>query len=493
MQVLVRVAPEIVIKSSRVRARFLRRLCRNMGRALDAAGISWSMREAWSRIFVEISAPEGLDVIRRVFGVGSVSPVEHACGPDRDEIGALLVRHYASRVAGKTYCVRVKRTGLKNFSARKAEVHFGTLLFPFAGGVDLTQPEIKIDVEVRPEGAWIFSQNLPGPGGLPLGVEGRALCLISGGFDSAVAVWLMMKRGLDPDFLFCNLAGSAYENAVLGVTRGLMQAWGAGSQARFYSVDFQPVVEGIRESVKPKFSQVVLKRSMMKVGCLLAERLDLPALVTGEALGQVSSQTLHNLAAIEEAAERPVLRPLIGSNKEEIIRQAREIGTFELSEHIPEYCSIAPRFPVTRASVPAARAEEEKLDQAMYHRAVEMREQHQLMATGRGKAKDAAVFYTDEIPADAVVLDCRTRAEYQAWHYPGAIHREPEELFKGFSNLDKNSCYVLYCPFGLQTAVLAEKMQESGMRAWSFRGGSRSLQKYLEKTPEPKEIEPGLL
>jgi thiamine biosynthesis protein ThiI len=198
------------------------------------------------------------------------------------------------------------------------------------------------------------------------------------------------------------------------------------------------------------------------------------AIVTGEAIGQVSSQTLANLAAIEGAIDLPVLRPLVGFDKGEIVERSRHIGTYDLSSRVKEYCAIAPGNPVTRATPAAAAAEEAKLDAAVIERAVQAR---RVLRLGELTAADMVESYlfTEEVPEDAVVIDVRGEDEWEAWHYPGSVRRDPWELADHLRELDRDRTYLLYCDAGTQAVFLAEQMQREGLEAYAFRGGTSSL------------------
>ena len=203
---------------------------------------------------------------------------------------------------------------------------------------------------------------VPGAAGLPIGCEGRVLALVSGGIDSAVAVWLLLKRGAQVDYLFYNLGGSDHENQVLEVIEVLVRRWSYGYRPKLWLCDLRPWVDVLRQRTPERLWQVVLKRLMMRGGYALASRHGALALATGEAIGQVSSQTLENLVAIESGAPMPVLRPLLGFDKSEIIALARKVGTYELSAKVPEYCALQGRAPATAARAAELDAAEQSLD-----------------------------------------------------------------------------------------------------------------------------------
>ena len=475
--VLVRLASEVTLKAPRTRTQFMRRLLGNMRDALVSNGAAADVRSAWGRVYVRTD-PAAVPVLGRMFGLSSYSVVDEVVPADFDTIverGAVV---FADLVRGKRFAVRVHRAGKHSFTSKQLEIALGERLYPLAAGVDLTRPEAVAHIEVRDEQAYLFKTRQPAGGGLPVGVEGKAISLISGGFDSAVSSWLMLKRGVSLDYVFCNLGGDAYERAVVQVTKVLTDDWSYGTQPKLYVVDFEESLREMREHARENYWQLVLKRLMYRAASQVGEMVGAQAIITGEAVGQVSSQTLANLRAIDSAATLPVFRPLLGFDKEEIIERARHIGTAALSEQVKEYCAIAPGRPVTAASERRVQIEERKLDVEVIGRAVASMKTLDMRKLSTADLV-APYIFTDDIPAGAVLIDCRTDAQYEAWHAANALHKEEWELARDFKRLDKGKKYVLYCAHGLQSAHLAEKMQRSGYEAYSFRGGVPALRKIL--------------
>ncbi len=475
--ILVRFSPELTTKARGTRQRFTKRLVGNMAEALRSINADFHIETQWTRLFVRTSAPDAVETLARVPGISSLSLVERETSADLDEIVEAGAEAFGDRVRGHSYAVRARRTGRHRYTSGDIQNRLGAALNPGAR-VDLTNPDVEVHVEVRDEAAWLFSGRIEGLGGLPIGTEGRAICLISGGFDSVVAAWLMLKRGVMLDYVFCNLAGDAYERSVVQVTKILADHWSYGYTPRIHVLDFHEPLDAIRAEAHPRFWQLVLKRLMYRAAAQIADQQNSSAIVTGESIGQVSSQTLPNLRAIEQAVEIPVLRPLLVFDKKEIVELTRRIGTYEISSRVKEYCAIAPGNPVTRASARAAAEEESGIDLAMLSRITNDRKILDLKELTVADLVTPYVF-ADEVPSDAVVIDVRTEPEWETWHYPGAIRRDVWEMGSTYSKLDRDRKYLIYCGVGLQAAHLAEEMQKAGFEAYAFRGGLKKLRENV--------------
>lgn len=483
LRLLLRLSGEVATKSRRTRHRFHRVLAANLRDACRGSEGA-RVRDEWSRIFVDLPDAEALENVTRVFGISSWSPVEAECDARLDEIVRVGADRFGQRVRGRRFAVRARRSGRHPFGSQDVMRELGAALAEGAS-VDLTEPEVEVRVEVRDERAYLFSARHPGPGGLPLGVEGRAVALLSGGFDSAVASWLTLRRGVELQYVFCNLGGGAYRRLVLEVARALAEAWSWGTHPVIHVVDFAGVARALRAGVRPSHQQVALKRQMYRAAARVAAERGASAIVTGEAIGQVSTQTLANLRAIEPAAEGfPVLRPLLGFDKSEIIDLARRIGTHDLSARVREYCAISPGRPAVAVGVEAAEREEGRVAEGVVTAAVQERETLSL----RGLADEEIVepgLFVERIPPGAAVLDTRGEREYRAWHWPGAERCDFDELLLHFDRLDRERDYVLYCARGVQSAQLAERMQSAGYEAYSFRGGAPALRQLAGEAGAP--------
>lgn len=482
VRALVRFSGELSTKARRTRSRFQNRLARNLRDAFEAEGVDASLEPGWSRFHIEASDPAFLEPLLRTFGVSSCSVLAGECEADLDTIVTTGTALFGESVRGRSYAVRARRSGSHGFSSSDIQQRLGAALNPGAT-VDLGNPDVTVFVEVRDERVFFHEDRLRGPSGLPLGVQGHALALISGGFDSAVSAWMALRRGIRLDYVFCNLGGSAYERMVVEVTKVLADRWSYGTRPRLHVLEFGPVVEAMRARAKPAYLQVVLKRMMYRAAAEIGERIGAEAIVTGESVGQVSSQTLSNLRAIENASSLPVLRPLLGFHKEEILDRAREIGTHDLSARVREYCDLVPQRPVTASSPAAAEAQESAVGFDELGEAVAGANVHNVRAL-RPESMVGASLYVAEVPDGAVIFDTRPRAAFETWHWPGATLSDLPQLERDFGELERDATYVLCCTEGVRTAYLAEVMQRAGYEAYSFLGGAPRMRRLARGRTE---------
>jgi len=526
-QLLVTIRPtaEVTIKAPRTRDSFLRKLRLAAKDALQRAGFEARVRVRANRVVAEISQKEGSaasvdearEALARVFGVGSFSFLEATGTADLDDIVRVGAELFAERVKGRRYAVRCKRAGRHSFSSMDVERKLGAALNPGAT-VDLTNPEVTVEVEVDDRRAQFFSQRHQGPGGLPLGTGGNALALLSGGYDSIVAAWQLMRRGVEVDFVHFRLGDNRSEEIALGVAKVLSDAWGAGSRPEAHVIDLRGAMDEMRENVTPNLWQVSLKRLMVRAADGVADALEeravaaasdpdvdprdanrqrarrrIDALVTGEAIGQVSSQTLSNLRTIDEAAQRPVLRPLIGFDKLDIIGVAERIGTAVLSARAIEECNITPVRPATSSRAQRLTREEAGMEGGALQAQLERVRQGvtrlplRSLRPGEGYLEVAPIEPDDspfgalqvsDVPAGAVLLDCRGEA-MRRWRpdWPQVTPVPPGLV--AADGYDKGVTYVAFCPQGQRSNAVAEKLREGGVRAYSFAGGEGALKAYL--------------
>lgn len=347
---------ELFLKSEPVKYHFIGILLRNIRRALAAAGLSARCESPRGRILIYGDRPEELAaVVSRVFGVVDVSNATIVTtDPDTlcNEAVALARAHLR---AGMRFAVRVKRQKKTGPTSQELGAQIGSAIWEAVPGltVDLDTPEYEVFVEIRDLGGVVYDSRQAGPGGLPLGTQGRVLSLLSSGIDSPVASWLAMKRGCEVVHLHVDGGRWAGPDVLPGAIENhrRLSLWCPGEPMRMLVVNGEAFYDGMQQArVPPRLRCVLCKRFMLRVASRHLEPEAAQALLTGENLGQVASQTLPNLAVISEAVQIPVLRPLITYDKEETIALARAIGTFE--PHPGDVaCRAVPRMPATKSAL----------------------------------------------------------------------------------------------------------------------------------------------
>jgi len=459
---------ELTVKRGATRLEMERLLLRAAREAAGECGGARFRREP-GRIYAEGAVECLKRALSRVFGVKSVSPAHVVTFREVGEIVSAAAALWSNVVAGKKFAVRVHRVGDHPFTSRDVAAAVGAALAAAGGTVDLEKPEVEFFVEVRGDKAYLYTEVVEGPGGLPLGSEGKVLALVSGGIDSPVAAWMLMRRGAHVDVFHCALGGTPTLKRSLEVIRQLL-SWSYGYNARVIVADCSPVAKAIRAKVREELWNIAFKRALYLAAAEAARRVKALALATGESLGQVSSQTLQALAAVEKGLDMPVLRPLIGMDKEEIVQLAKRIGTYDLSAHMPEYCAIFSRRPKKWAT----REEVEEIDLAVGDVAREVASAAKVLrkrelADYISTLSPPADLEVEEPPPDAVVVDLRDEESYKRWHYPGAVRADVEDVAKLVDKLGRDKTFVFYCYSGGLSIDVAEALRKQGIRAYSLR------------------------
>jgi len=324
---------EIALKSDRVKSRFVSKLKNNISEAFKTRGFDVRVRHRWSRILVDNidDIDAGCRIASRIFGLKYIAPYKYI---DLDDLESFIRSNVSILLDGaKSFAVRVRRTGIHSFTSRDLESRIGGIVKASSNlKVNLDNPDRTIHIEIHDDECYVYTDRIDAPGGLPLGTSSRIVSLVSGGIDSPVATWLMMKRGCPATILFAYFPLGGDESDLrrfLAVAR-ILRDWHIGEEMKIYSYRHDYVLKEIRR-VADSYTCVLCRRMMYRVACRVAEMEGAKAIVTGENLAQVASQTLDNLYAIDEASTLPVLRPLIGLEKEDSMRIARMIGTYEAS------------------------------------------------------------------------------------------------------------------------------------------------------------------
>ncbi len=311
-----------------------------------------------------IDFEKAVDIIRHVFGVVGISRAAQ-CEKDIDAIKSTALEYLSDDLTfAKTFKVEAKRSD-KKFPYNSPQICNelgGFLLSKFKHlKVDVHNPDIKVTVEVRDKHAFIHGNQLKGAGGMPTGTGGNGCVLISGGIDSPVAAWMMAKRGLKLTAVHFASPPYTSQRAEMKVHELLKKVAKYSGRIDLYTVHFTELQERIRDFAPEDMFTITMRRLMMKISSEIATKNDCQALITGESVGQVASQTLWALRCTDDAASLPVFRPCIGMDKNEIVEISRKIDTFDISiEPYEDCCTVfTPKHPKTKPTVEMSRQAEE--------------------------------------------------------------------------------------------------------------------------------------
>jgi thiamine biosynthesis protein ThiI len=361
---------ELALKSKGVRNWYEKILVKNIRAMLDLRGASYSgVEREWGRIFINSDDPLAAEAASDVFGVVSTSPATitepniKAAAEACADIGSEMIGE------GETFGIRARRTGNHSFSSRQLAVKCGDsvwLRLESLGrtpAVDLTDPDREIFVEMRQNRAYVFTRTIKGVGGFPLGTQGKMVALLSGGIDSPVAAWLMMKRGVEIIPVYCDNAPYADETTRQRAIdcMKILQEWAPGHPFKVYVIPHGIALEEFVTKCNKKDTCLLCKRTMYREAYEVMKKEGANGIITGSSLGQVASQTSANMYAEIYGLGIPVYHPLIGLDKTEIIDIANRIGTFDQSTKPATCCGAVPQYPEVKAKFDALLVQEEKV------------------------------------------------------------------------------------------------------------------------------------
>ncbi len=364
------------------RSTFEDMLVKNIKRRLLASVGKFQFTKSQSTIIAEpldedIDFEEAVETLKKVFGIAAFSRAAIA-EKDFDSIKDVALEYLGDELRGvKTFKVNAKRSD-KKFPMTSPELcrEVGAHLLRNIGSlsVDVHNPDITVTVEVRDKNVFIHGNQIKGAGGMPVGSAGRVALLVSGGIDSPVAGWMMAKRGLQLNAIHFAAPPYTSKRAEMKVHDLVSIVAKYSGRVNFAVVNFTEIQEAIKEKCPEELFTIIMRRLMMKIAIRIAQRDGCGALVTGESLGQVASQTLGAIACTDAVSDMPVFRPLIGMDKDEIITISRKIGTFETSILPYEDCCtvFTPKHPRTRPTLELIEKAESGVDfSEMIDRAVE--------------------------------------------------------------------------------------------------------------------------
>ncbi len=464
---VVKFFPEIMVKGTKAKRQMVGQLYNNLITVLHKIDEKITVKkfsdkmeitcanELIEQVRQKLKDTPGVELILEVLQFENIRTI--------DEIKVKANELMSHEIKDKTFVVRVKRSGTHEFKSTDIEQTVGGYMLAHneTKGVDLRNAEVTINIELVNNQLNIVTKKYRGLSGFPIGSQNSILSLMSGGFDSTVASYLTMKRGIKTHFIFFNLGGIAHEIGVKQVAYYLWNKFGSSHRVTFTSVPFDDVVTEIFKSTSEPYMGVTLKRLMVMAAEKIADEMKIDALLTGESVAQVSSQTLRNLALIDKVSNKLILRPLSTMNKPEIIEIATKIGTTRFAESMPEYCGVISKSPVTHGSFDRMEKEAKAFNYEVLDKAV----------------KDAVVVNVDEIDDDVneigqidVVTDLST-GDYTVVDIrqsDDCIQTSVEtlkipfyKLKSQFRKLPQDKEYLFYCDKGILSQLHAQFLRDS--------------------------------
>ncbi len=473
MILVIKLFPEIITKSKSVRKNFIGILRKNLKNILQKIEPDVSVIGFWDKI--EVNIPEGsekenalLGAIKNIPGIDTILIVDKFSFQTTKDIEDKVEQNCCKIVENKSFVVRVKRTGTHDFKSVDIERQLGGVLrrkVPTCR-VDLHNPEETIMLEVKDDKAFIVSERINGMGGFPIGTQSDVLSLISGGFDSTVASYKTIRRGLKTHYLFFSLGGKAHETGVKQVSQFLWEKYGSSHKVKFITIPFEDVIGEILAKVKNSHMGVILKRMMLRAATEVARQMGIDAIVTGECIAQVSSQTLRNLAVIDDVTNMLVLRPIVTMDKNDIIDIARAIGTEPFVKNIPEYCGVISDRPTVKATHDETELLESEFDMQVLEDAIQkakIENIDKVFNVTNSKITSAAIV---SVPNNnEVIIDLRYPLEDEdklKFANNEVINIPFYAIEKRFNELDQNQQYLLYCDKGLMSELHASNLIDNG-------------------------------
>ncbi|AKO45886.1 tRNA uracil 4-sulfurtransferase ThiI [[Haemophilus] ducreyi] len=473
MKFIIKLFPEIMIKSDSVRKRFIKILTSNIRNVLlreteqVAVVRNWDFIEVRAKVAEEI--PLILDLLKRTPGIHHILEVQEMPFTSLHDIFEHTFAKYQNQLVDKTFCVRVRRKGKHEFSSLDVEKYVGGGLNQRieSARVKLTKPDVTVRIDINGDKMLLVEARHEGLGGYPIGTQEDVLSLISGGFDSGVSSYMFIRRGSRVHYCFFNLGGASHEIGVKQMAYHIWSRYSTSHKVRFVAINFESVVGEILEKVDNGQMGVVLKRMMVRAASQIAERFAIQAIVTGEALGQVSSQTLTNLRLIDKAADSLVLRPLITHDKEKIIALAKQIGTDDIAKSMPEFCGVISKNPTVKAIESKIVEEERHFDFDVLEKAVQNATYLDIREIALQTEKDVvAVEATSALTEKDIILDIRSPEEMDEKPLILAQTQVIElpfyKLSTQFAHLDQSKNYLLYCERGVMSKLQALYLKEKG-------------------------------
>lgn len=359
---------EIGVKSPKTRRKFENRLMKNI-----KTGLECDFKNYNGRIILNTNQDDETvqNILNRVFGIVSYSPVYETI-TDKKNISQLIEQLITDSIKQEkfdpekqTFAVKCRRVGEHDFSSQEMAGYVGSVIVKLTNAkVNLSNPDFTVYIEVRDEKTYVYFEKIKGLGGLPVGSQGRVVCLISGGIDSPVAAFQMLKRGCSITLLHCDNTpyGEGTVDKVLKNAENLRK-YSLGEEVNVFTIKYGKYLEHVINEAPPRMTCVLCKSGMYQTAELLANKQKAKAIVDGSSIGQVASQTLNNIEASRYHCRMPIFSPLISLDKMEIEAIAKKIGTYETSIIPDGGCGAVPKYPETHADLEFTNKVIEKINQ----------------------------------------------------------------------------------------------------------------------------------
>ncbi len=474
---LLKLSPDITLKSDYVRKSLIRRLDQNIHSTLNAIceKSEFTLIRKYDRLELELSLSHDSEKKERVIkALQCVSGIAFFWEREQFELKEFDdilhdITPKLQHLENKTFRVSVKRTGKHTFTSNDLARYIGGGLLRRIQNcsVKMKNFDYNVQLEVKDNTVSLLTTRYKGIAGMPMGSEERIVSLISGGFDSGVSTFLMMRKGCPTDFLFFNLGGYDHKEGVKQVSKFITEKYSNGYNPNMIIIPFEKVMQELIEKTEERYRTIVLKRCMMRAAELLAQDFRYAAIVTGESIAQVSSQTLVNLSVIEKSLQNtPLLRPLLTFNKDEIIAISKEMGTDIFASQMPEFCGVLSNKPATSAKLEAVLETEKNLSpnlitDALAEKVVE-------------KMNSLTLLTEEEIPLQSIIepndiiIDLRQSDQIKKNPSPFAstnhtiIEIPFYDINEKFKTLDQSKHYVFFCSKGVMSKSHAQDLRQEG-------------------------------
>lgn len=456
---------EIGLKSKQTRTKLERLYKQAIEEALQRNKIvNYTLKNLSGRFVLYTENLDSVDVLKRIPGIQSVSPASFFTFENKEDLLVQFKERAFSLVKDKIFAIKVKRVGSHGFTSMEIAKEAADTIYDNSKGVNLTSPEIVVYLEIRNKEVYVYTKILSALGGLPPYPSNKALCLFSGGIDSPVAALQMLKRGCAVDFVHIDFLGEKVFNDVAQVYNYLIYHYAYNYQPRMFLIDGKEIMKKIQKEVPDSLKQIAVKIVFYQLAERLARKEHHFVIITGEALSQKSSQTLQSLTVINSQIIMPVLRPLIGMDKIEIMKVAREMGTLAFSERIKEYCNLAIGKVATAPTIgdlnriPSFQKEVDTAVEEVkgYQNKIEVETKSEMTILN-----DNITIETNRNSNKFISVDIRSKSLQKSAHLNTDLQISfPEVLDYDF---DKDKKYLIVCDFGVKSESVAHNLNKKGI------------------------------